>query len=174
MSAAKTASLHAIVLAAGASSRFGSPKQLARFERQPLLLRVMARATEVAGLAVTVVLGAHAAEIAATLNRSSATLLINRDWPEGLASSIRTAVRHLPGSCDGALLLLADQPLVSATTLARLAAIWRRQPRSVARRDRDVDRGQLVLVQAKGFSCQALDQVPRDRVAAALRCDREP
>jgi molybdenum cofactor cytidylyltransferase len=131
MSAAKTASLHAIVLAAGASSRFGSPKQLARFERQPLLLRVMARATEVAGLAVTVVLGAHAAEIAATLNRSSATLLINRDWPEGLASSIRTAVRHLPGSCDGALLLLADQPLVSATTLARLAAIWRRQPRSV-------------------------------------------
>ena len=62
MSSRSRATLHAIVLAAGASSRFGSPKQLVRFEGQPLIQRVIAGATELAGSAVTVVLGAYAAE----------------------------------------------------------------------------------------------------------------
>jgi molybdenum cofactor cytidylyltransferase len=123
--------LHAIVLAAGASRRFGSPKQLVCFERQPLVQRVIAGATELAGSAVSVVLGAYAAEIAATLAPGSASIIINRDWQEGIASSIRAAVTRLPGACDGALLLLADQPLVGSHSLNRLAAAWRRQPRSI-------------------------------------------
>ena len=45
MSTRRRATLHAIVLAAGASSRFGSPKHLVRFERQPLIQRVIAGAT---------------------------------------------------------------------------------------------------------------------------------
>jgi molybdenum cofactor cytidylyltransferase len=123
--------LHAIVLAAGASRRFGSPKQLVRYERQPLIQRVIAGATELAGSAVSVVLGAYAAEIASTLPPGSASIIINRDWQEGIASSIRAAVTRLPGACDGALLLLADQPLVGSHSLNRLAAVWRRQPRSI-------------------------------------------
>jgi molybdenum cofactor cytidylyltransferase len=123
--------LHAIVLAAGASRRFGSPKQLVCFERQPLVQRVIAGATELAGSAVSVVLGAYAAEIASTLPPGSASIIINRDWQEGIASSIRAAVTRLPGACDGALLLLADQPLVGSHSLNRLAAAWRRQPRSI-------------------------------------------
>jgi molybdenum cofactor cytidylyltransferase len=131
MSSHRRATLHAIVLAAGASSRFGSPKQLVRFERQPLIQRVIAGATELAGGAVTVVLGAYAAEIAAALPPGSASIIVNRDWQEGIASSIRTAVARLPGACDGVLVLLADQPLVGSHSLNRLAAAWRRQPRSI-------------------------------------------
>jgi len=123
--------LHTIVLAAGASSRFGSPKQLIRFEGRPLIQRVIAGATELTGPAVSVVLGAYAAEIASTLPPGSASIIINRDWQEGIASSIRAAVARLPGACDGALLLLADQPLVGSHSLNRLAAAWRRQPRSI-------------------------------------------
>jgi len=123
--------LHAIVLAAGASRRFGSPKQLVCYERQPLIQRVIAGATELAGSAVSVVLGAYATEIAATLPPGSASIIINRDWQEGIASSIRAAVARLPGACDGALFLLADQPLVGSHSLNRLAAAWRRQPRSI-------------------------------------------
>jgi molybdenum cofactor cytidylyltransferase len=131
MSSRGRTALHAIVLAAGASSRFGSPKQLVRFEGQPLIQRVVAGATELTGAAVSVVLGAYAAEIAATLPPGSASIIVNRDWQEGIASSIRAAVARLPGACDGALLLLADQPLVGRDSLNRLAAAWRRQPRSI-------------------------------------------
>src|SRR5580658_5242470 len=115
-------SLHAIVLAAGASRRFGSPKQLVRFEGQLLVQRAIAAATELAGPAVSVVLGAHAAEIVSNLPPGGAGILINRGWQEGIASSIRLAVSRLPGACDGALIMLADQPLVAGSGLTRLAA----------------------------------------------------
>ena len=124
-------SLHTIILAAGASRRFGSPKQLVRFEGQLLVQRVIAAATELTGSAVTLVLGAHAAEITASLPPGSMSILINRGWQEGIASSIRLAVSRLPGACDAALIMLADQPMVGGHGLNRLAAAWRRQPRSI-------------------------------------------
>lgn len=123
--------LHAIVLAAGESRRFGSPKQLVRFEGQLLVQRVIASATELAGSAVILVLGAHAAEIAADLPPGSASIVINRNWREGISSSIRAAMTRLPGACDGVLIMLADQPKVGSHGLTRLAAAWRRQPRSI-------------------------------------------
>lgn len=123
--------LHTVVLAAGASTRFGSPKQLIRFQGQTLLQRVLASASEISASHVTLVLGAHAAEIVATLPSGQATVLINREWQEGIASSLRAAVRALPGACDAVLILLGDQPLVSAAGLERLAAAYRRNPRQV-------------------------------------------
>jgi molybdenum cofactor cytidylyltransferase len=124
----ETAALHAIVLAAGASTRFGAPKQLARLDGRPLLQIVVERAVEVLGPAVIVVLGAHAAEIMPVLRHSAASIVINRNWSEGLASSVRAGVTRLPGSCAGAMLLLADQVAVSAADLVRLAGAWLRQP----------------------------------------------
>jgi molybdenum cofactor cytidylyltransferase len=120
--------LHAIVLAAGASTRFGSPKQLVRVDGRPLMHTAVSRAVEVAGHAVIVVLGANAAELAPLLRHSPASIVINRDWSEGLASSIRAGVARLPGSCTGAMLMLADQAAVTAEDLRRLAGTWRRQP----------------------------------------------
>ncbi|HEY6451631.1 MAG TPA: nucleotidyltransferase family protein [Steroidobacteraceae bacterium] len=131
MSARSATALHAVILAAGASRRFGSPKQLVRFDGQSLLQRVLVHATGLLGSAVTVVLGAHAAEISETLPPGNAGVLINRNWQEGIASSIRLAVQRLPGACDGVMLVLADQPLVGSETLSRLITAWRRQPRQV-------------------------------------------
>ncbi len=131
MSARKSTALHALVLAAGASRRFGSPKQLARIGGQSLLQRAIAHATDSVGSGVTVVLGAHAAAIAQTLPPGSASLLITRNWQEGIASSIRLGVQRLPGACDGVMLVLADQPLVGSQMLQRLITAWRRQPRQI-------------------------------------------
>jgi len=130
--ASDSAGLHAIVLAAGGSSRFGSAKQLVRIGDRPLLSLVVGRAAEIVGQALIVVLGAAAAEIAPLLKHSPASMVINRDWPEGLASSIRAGVARLPSSCDGVMLILADQACVTAEDLRRLAGAWRREPLSVA------------------------------------------
>jgi molybdenum cofactor cytidylyltransferase len=120
--------LHAVVLAAGASTRFGSPKQLVRVAGRPLLHSAIAHAADVAGSAVSVVLGAHAAELTPLLTHSQALIVINRDWREGIASSIRAGVSRLPPSCNAVLLMLADQAAITAEDLKRLVSTWRRQP----------------------------------------------
>ncbi|MBP7616147.1 MAG: nucleotidyltransferase family protein, partial [Steroidobacteraceae bacterium] len=127
----EASTLHAIVLAAGASTRFGSPKQLVRIEGRPMLHAVVSRAVEVAGHSVTVVLGAHAPELTPLLRHTPASVIVNRDWQEGMGSSIRTGMSQVPGSVDGVLLLLADQPGVTADDLRRLAGAWRRRPDSI-------------------------------------------
>lgn len=124
--------LHAIVLAAGASSRFGSAKQLVRIGDRPLLSLVTGRAAEVVGHALVVVLGSGAAELAPLLKHSPGSVVVNRDWREGLASSIRAGIARLPASCAGVMLVLADQACVTAEDLRRLAAAWRRQSACVA------------------------------------------
>ena len=124
--------LFAVVLAAGASTRFGSPKQLVRIAGRPLLHTAVTRASEVVGSALIVVLGSGAAELGALLKHSPGSIVINQDWREGLASSIRAGIARLPLTCAGALLMLADQPAVSADDLRRLAGTWRKQPQYVA------------------------------------------
>ncbi len=124
--------LYAIVLAAGAASRFGSAKQLVRIAGRPLLHTTVSRAVEVAGAATIVVLGAYAAELAPLLTHTPASVAVNRDWREGIASSIRTGIAHLPPACTGVMLVLADQIAVTAQDLQRLATVWRRQPDYIA------------------------------------------
>lgn len=93
------------------------------------MLQVVAeRAVQTVGRAVTVVLGAHAAEVGLALRNSPTSIVINPDWSEGLASSIRAGVASLPGSCSGVMLILADQLAVTAADLSRLIDAWRRQP----------------------------------------------
>jgi len=124
--------LYAIVLAGGASTRFGSPKQLVRIGGRPLLHTVVARAAEVTGNALIVVLGAGAGELAPLLRHSPGSVVVNRQWREGLASSIRAGVARLPATCAGAMLVLADQAAVTSDDLRRLAGTWRRRPQCIA------------------------------------------
>ncbi|MEP7246181.1 MAG: nucleotidyltransferase family protein [Gammaproteobacteria bacterium] len=158
--------LHAIVLAGGASSRFGSPKQLVRVNGRPLLHNAVSRAVEVAGHAVTVVLGANAAELAPLLRHSPASVVINREWSEGLSSSIRAGVARLPGSCNGVLLMLADQPAVTAEDLRRLAGIWRRQPELIVAAHSGAALGPPAIFPSSSF--RDLTELRGDRGAQAL------
>jgi molybdenum cofactor cytidylyltransferase len=120
--------LQVLVLAAGAATRFGSPKQLARIGGVMMLQKAVSQATEVAGHAVTVVLGAHAERIVPLLRQSPATVQINRHWQEGLASSLRLGISRLPAGCEGVLVTLADQVAVTSFDLRRLVSAWQRQP----------------------------------------------
>jgi len=159
-------SLHAIVLAAGASTRFGSPKQLVRVDGRPLLHAAVARAVEVAGHAVSVVLGAHAADLAPLLRHSAASIVINRDWSEGMASSIRAGISRLPGSCGGVMLVLADQAAVTAEDLRRLATNWRRQPQYIVAAQYGSTLGAPAIFPASSF--RDLAELRGDRGAQSL------
>ena len=123
--------LHTVVLAAGASRRFGSPKQLARSGGVTLLEGATARALALGGGPVTVVLGCGAAQLTALLRHSPASVRINRDWEEGMASSLRLIAAEVDGRCDGLLVTLVDQPAVSVQDLQRLHHTWLAAPTSV-------------------------------------------
>jgi molybdenum cofactor cytidylyltransferase len=124
--------LHAAILAAGAGSRFGGVKQLVRLRGEPVLHELAASAGCVAGQSVTVILGAHAREIAPALRQRAVSVAINRGWEEGIASSVRTAVHAAPPGSAALLLLMADQVGVTADDLRRLQASWRRHPVLIA------------------------------------------
>lgn len=115
----------AIVLAAGESARMGQPKQLLPVQGTTMLERAIRSAESVAS-PVVVVLGHEADRIMSEVfsaNTHSRTPVVNREWREGIASSIRCGVERLleadPGT-EGALIVLSDQPLVEAGDLEQL------------------------------------------------------
>ena len=119
-----SAGLHVLVMAAGASTRLGQPKQLVKLGGRPALHRVVANAVSLAGHAVTVVLGAHAREMTHLLAHSPASTVVHRGWEEGLGSSIRFGVASLPPASSAALIVLGDQVAITADDLRRLASAW--------------------------------------------------
>lgn len=115
----------AIVLAAGRSSRFkDGNKLLTQIDGMPLVRRAL---TEVNASAVTDILlvvapGAHDVVKAAGPGRWRT--IINVHAHEGLASSLRAGISALPGTTDGALVVLADMPGVRADLIARVMAAF--------------------------------------------------
>lgn len=124
--------VHILILAAGGSSRLGSPKQLARVQGRPALQRVTATAVAIASQNVSVVVGAHAAEVMPMLARMGVGTVINPRWEEGLASSIRAGIKALPPACDSVMLLLGDQVAVTPDDLRRLLEAWKGQETVIA------------------------------------------
>ena len=126
---ATTSSLRVIVLAAGNSSRYGSPKLLVEVDGTSMLARAVRTAVEVAGReAVVVVLGAHAERLEPLLRDASATIAFNPHFGEGIASSIRAGVACVPAGTAAAMFVLADQVALEPADLRRLVASWERQP----------------------------------------------
>jgi molybdenum cofactor cytidylyltransferase len=123
------------VLAAGGSSRFGSPKQLARLNGETLVRRAAQAAQDAGANPVIVVLGASAKDVASELaDMPNVTCVTNPDWKMGLGSSLAVGLRAVlhDGDCDGALVTLVDQPLVDGAALASLIAAFDDDHRVVA------------------------------------------
>ena len=113
----------AVVLAAGGGRRYGMPKALVEYEGSLLVERAVRTATAVCD-PVLVVLGAQAVEVWRTADLDGATVLANKDWETGMASSLRTGLdglRGWPGQVDAALVTLVDMPGMTPAALAQVA-----------------------------------------------------
>lgn len=111
-------SVYVLLLAAGASHRFGAPKHLQHWQGRPLLTHMAERAEAVAPGRVRVVLGAHATKLRPLL--SAQQVLINAQWQQGMGSSLAFGVSQLPSQARGVIVLLADQVAVSLDDLRAL------------------------------------------------------
>lgn len=110
----------AIVLAAGASTRLGRPKQLVTLGTENLLERSIRVAREAPCSPILVVLGAFAELIREQSNLEGAHEVLNLNWQEGMASSIRAGINALP-DLDGVILMVCDMPAVTPAHLRALS-----------------------------------------------------
>ena len=115
----------AVLLAAGASTRFGAHKLLQPLGGKPLV-RLAAEHLLAGGVAsLVVVLGRQPTSVRHALDGLPARFVLNRRYRAGLAGSLRTAVRALPADAGGALVALGDQPDLRKDVVAALLAAFR-------------------------------------------------
>lgn len=109
-----------VILAAGSSSRLGEPKQLLQYDNKNLLQNAIDAAVNSDADHVIVVLGANAEEVYHEIDRSKTHVLVNAEWEEGMASSVRNGMNELLSispSIAIVILMVCDQPYVSSELL---------------------------------------------------------
>ena len=123
--------LFAIVLAAGEARRFGSGKQLARLDGEPLVRRAVRAAEAVCGANTVTVVGRQWQPVLAAANPLAGFAVLNDDPAAGMASSLIAGLAAVDTVASAVLLLLADQPLVGEAHLEALIAAWQQSPASI-------------------------------------------
>lgn len=113
----------ALVLAAGGSSRLGRPKQLLRSGGRNLLEMVLGEVCASGVDEVVVVLGADVEQILANSDLGRSRVVVNPDYSSGMASSLKTGIRSLGRRLGRAVVVLGDQPGVTAGMIDRLIAL---------------------------------------------------
>jgi 4-nitrophenyl phosphatase len=148
----------AVILAAGASTRFGQPKQLLDWDGVPLLVHVV-DVVVAAGLGpVIVVLGYLAKSVQAALDAAagqrgwvSMQTMMNWRWEEGMSTSVQVGLSALPPETEGAVFLQCDQPLITSDLLRSLVARFEETNASIVHPTHAGQRGTPVLFSRRLF-----------------------
>ncbi len=117
-----------VLLAAGASKRLEKPKQLLRFQGETLLKRAVITALASDCRPVIAALGANAEKLKREIEEFDIEIVENPDWEKGMGSSIKIGLEKLSEICpeiSGVVLMVCDQPFVSADLIARLIESFR-------------------------------------------------
>ena len=122
-----------LILGAGASQRFGKPKQLLPFADTTLLGWVVRQTTRARSLDETiVVVGRAADEIRVSVDFGDAVVVENPVFSEGCASSYRAGIAALDSASDAIMIILGDQPAITPEIINQLAGEWRRSEAPIA------------------------------------------
>ena len=122
-----------LILGAGASQRFGPPKQLLPFRGTTMLGWVVDQAQRASALdEVVVVLGRAADEIREQVDFGAARVVENPVFGEGCSSSYRAGIAALNHASDAIMIILGDRPNVSPEIINQLAEAWREHDAPIA------------------------------------------
>lgn len=119
-----------IVLAAGASTRMGRPKQLLTYGGRTLLRNAAEMAAASVCRPIIVVLGAYADQMQSEIDGLPVQQVVNERWTEGMGSSISAGLEGLKhcdreGAAKAVVLMLCDQPFVTASVINNLVTVYR-------------------------------------------------
>jgi CTP:molybdopterin cytidylyltransferase MocA len=128
----------AVVLAAGAATRFGAAKQ------RLLLSRVLARLAESPVDEIVVVEGAHRVRVDST--RGDLRLVRCAEWERGPGASLRCGLQALGEDVDAAVVLLADGPRLAPQSIHRVLESWRTEGGDVVAASYGGTRGHPLLL----------------------------
>ena len=151
------AAIPAIVLAAGASTRFGAPKQ--RLLLAPVLERVRRSGVSKA----VVVLGAHDVDV-------DAEVVHCRGWARGPGASLRCGLERLPDAAEAAVVVLADGPELAPAAIDRVIAEWRESGDDLLAASYGGVRGHPVLI-ARGAWSRVPEEGARALSPRLVPCD---
>lgn len=155
-----------VVLAAGAATRMGRPKQLLDWNGRPLV-RVAAETALEAGLfPVLVVIGYAHEAVAEALHDLPVHCVMNSAYAAGQSTSLRAGIAALGHAGAAAMVLLGDQPFVTPAIVARLLAAWHTSEQPIAAPLYAGQRGNPVLFSRTLFP--ALLAVEGDQGARAV------
>ncbi len=111
-----------LILAAGASTRMGTSKQLLKIGNQSLLRKTINTALAIRPVACTVVLGANYEAHHEEVNDLPVDIVNNQGWENGMGSSIKSGIQHLQKySVDAFYILVCDQPYLTDSHLRNLS-----------------------------------------------------
>ncbi|MBD2356784.1 nucleotidyltransferase family protein [Tolypothrix sp. FACHB-123] len=116
-----------IILAAGASSRMGQPKQLLPYQGRSLLQHTVESAIASLCNPVIVVLGANAQQIRSQVNQNLVQIVENPQWHLGMSTSIRSGISALNNysqNIEAAVITVCDQPYISTEIINNLIAAY--------------------------------------------------
>jgi len=114
----------AVLLAAGASSRMGENKLLASVDGKPLVRRAVEAALASGASPVIVVTGKDAEAVRQALEGCDIQIIENSNFSDGLSSSLKFGLMHLPQDCSGAVIVLGDMPAIAPRLIDRLIAAF--------------------------------------------------
>jgi len=116
-----------VILAAGASTRMGTPKQLLPYQGRSFLSHVVEAAVASICRPIAVVLGAYASRLKPELSQFPVQVVENPYWTEGMSSSIRAGIKAIsttPKKMDAVVLVLCDQPFISSQIINQLVETY--------------------------------------------------
>lgn len=117
-----------MILAAGASSRMGTPKQLLPFQGHSLLRHMAEEAIASCCDPIVVVLGSQTERMKLEVDGLALHSVENQQWTEGMGTSIpagMTALTAINPALDAVVIVLCDQPFVDACLINQLVKSYR-------------------------------------------------